>query len=78
MSAIKRDSRLVAAGLLLAGLVCSDIPATAQESGEVFSLQRAIQVALTNSHDINAAEEGLRFANQQVREAWSNVHQPRR
>jgi outer membrane protein TolC len=73
MSAIKRDSRLVAAGLLLVGFVCGDVPATAQESGEVFSLQRAIQVALTNSHDINAAEEGLRFANQQVREAWSNV-----
>lgn len=51
------------------------VPAAAQNASaaESYSLQRAIQVALSNSHTITAAEEGLRVANQQVREAWAAV-----
>jgi outer membrane protein TolC len=50
-------------------------PAAAQvvAEPEVYSLQRAIQVALGSSHMIAAAEEGVSIADQQVREAWSNV-----
>ncbi len=73
MSTIKGVSRLAAIGLWWLGFGCAAGSAWAQETGEVYSLQRAIQVALANSHDIYAAEEGLRFASQQVREAWSNV-----
>jgi outer membrane protein TolC len=40
---------------------------------DVFSLERAIQEALANSQMILAAEQGVRIAGQQVREAWSNV-----
>ena len=50
-------------------------PAAAQviAEPEVYSLQRAIQVALGSSHVIAAAEEGVSIADGQVREAWSNV-----
>jgi outer membrane protein len=41
--------------------------------GETISLQRAIQVALANSHLIRAAEEGLTVADNQVREAWADA-----
>jgi outer membrane protein len=37
------------------------------------TLERAIEIALNNSHDISAAEYSVRVADQQVREAWSNV-----
>ena len=56
-------------GLSLSG------PAVAQEDvgWESISLQRAIQLALSNSHLIEAAEAGLSIANHQVREAWADV-----
>jgi outer membrane protein len=63
-------------GLALAIALVSSVPVTvtAQESrGEVYSLERAIQAALANSHDIAAAEQAVRLAGQQVREAWSSV-----
>jgi outer membrane protein len=40
----------------------------------VFSLERAIDVGLGNSYDVEAAELGVRVADQQVREAWSAVY----
>ena len=72
MFAINTASR-VGRALLAVGVIA--VPAGAQTPGpsETYSLQRAIQVALTNSHTITAAEEDLGVANQQVREAWASV-----
>ena len=47
--------------------------AVGQVQNNSVSLERAIEIALNNSHDISAAEYGVRVAEQQVREAWSNV-----
>ncbi len=62
----------VAAALLGLSLIG---PVAAQDDAgrESISLQRAIQLALSNSHLIEAAEEGLNVAGQQVREAWADV-----
>jgi len=62
--------RLAVAGLLL---VAMGTPLHGQEGTEPLSLERAIQTALANSYDINAAEQGVRLADQQVRQAWANV-----
>ena len=68
----KGPSVSVAAALL--GLSLTGALAAQEEVGrESISLQRAIQLALSNSHLIEAAEEGLNVANQQVREAWADV-----
>lgn len=58
----------VVGGLGVAG------PVQAQEEGATtYSLERAINTALGNSHDLLAAERGLAIAEQQVREAWGSV-----
>ncbi len=48
-------------------------PLQAQTAGETVSLGRAITVALANSRTIADANQGLRVAGAQVREAWSSV-----
>lgn len=47
--------------------------ARAQETAQAVSLSRAINIALTNSPALDAAEFGLRAAGQQVREAWGTL-----
>lgn len=59
---------------LIAAVVLAVPPLEAQDQAdEVYSLQRAVEVALMNSHDIAGAEERERVAGQQVREAWASV-----
>lgn len=57
------------AALLGAGMLVAQEPAAKQ----TVSLGRAINLALTNSPVLDAAEYGLRAANQQVREAWGTL-----
>lgn len=75
MGSISPSARLIASSVLMAGASVLPSRATAQDvaSGEVLSLERAIHTALATSHDITAAERGVDIADQQVREAWSNV-----
>lgn len=61
-------------GAVSLALLAMSHPASGQDVPETYSLERALQVALTNSHDITAAEQSVRIADQQVREAWSNVY----
>jgi outer membrane protein TolC len=61
-------------GAVLLALLAIGAPVAAQDGPETYSLERALQVALTNSHDLAAAEQSVRIASQQVREAWSNVY----
>ena len=71
-SAVKGLSVGVASALL--GLSLSGAAVAQEDVGwESISLQRAIQLALSNSHLIEAAEAGLSIANHQVREAWADV-----
>ncbi len=44
-----------------------------QEPENMFSLRRAVNVALANSRTLADAEHGLEGARQQVRDAWSSV-----
>ncbi len=60
--------------LLMAAVVALWVPAGAQNRQvETYSLRRAIETALGNSQELDAAEAGLRLADQQVREAWATV-----
>jgi outer membrane protein TolC len=60
--------------ILAVGLVLAR-PAAAQDGStvEVLSLERALTTAFENSRALEQARYGLRVADQQVREAWSNV-----
>ena len=44
-----------------------------QEVSLAYPFDRAIRTALSNNHDISAAEQNVRLAGQQVREAWASV-----
>lgn len=62
--------------ILMIGLLLACVPARVDAQGprpELFSLRRSLETALANSDEIRMAEAGLQIANQQVREAWSNV-----
>lgn len=54
-------------------ILASPLFAQTQETAEVVSLGRALQVALDNSQILRDAEFDLVIADQQVREAWSAV-----
>ena len=71
----KKVHRRVTGALVAAGFLILAVPLAAQTSTEpdVFSLARALQVALANSQTIKDTEMDLVRANQQVREAWSSV-----
>jgi outer membrane protein TolC len=64
----------LAAALLYLSAGSTQVVGQGVTDGETISLQRAIQLALSNSHLIMAAEEGLNAADQQVREAWADVY----
>ncbi|MDH5804621.1 MAG: TolC family protein [Gemmatimonadota bacterium] len=68
---MNRGLTALIAGLLFVPLFAA--PLKAQESEQIISLESAIQTALSNSQRIQAAEEGLSVAEQQVREAWAGV-----
>jgi outer membrane protein TolC len=61
--------------LIVATYLVWTVPLSAQTATEpeVYSLARALQVALANSQTIKDTEMDLERANQQVREAWSGV-----
>lgn len=62
-----------AALFVAAGLVGQRLAAQGGPAKEVLSLDGAIEVALTNSRILRQARSVLEVADQQVREAWSNV-----
>ncbi|UCD23654.1 MAG: TolC family protein [Gemmatimonadota bacterium] len=72
---VKRAYNKVIGALVAAGFLVPVITASAQTSTEpeVYSLARALQVALANSQSLKDTEMDLERANQQVREAWSGV-----
>jgi outer membrane protein TolC len=57
----------------LAGLSGGGLSAQGEGDPEVFSLARALNVALANSETLLDVEQDLEVAQQQVREAWSSV-----
>lgn len=65
----------VSACLGIAAAVLSTAPMAAAAQGDenVYTLRRAVNVALANSRTLEDAEHGLDGARQQVREAWSSV-----
>ncbi len=71
---VKKVHKKMTGALLAAGLA-SAVPLAAQHTPEpeVYSLARALQVALANSQTIKDTEMDLERAEQQVREAWSSV-----
>ncbi len=74
-----RYDRMVstATALVAAGVLCvAAVPSSAQsraEGQQVFSLGRALRIALVNSQTLKDTEMDLERARQQVKEAWSNV-----
>jgi len=72
---VKKVHRRVMGGLVVVGLLIPALPLAAQTATEpdVYSLARALQVALANSQTIKDTEMDLVRAQQQVREAWSSV-----
>ena len=55
------------------GVLLAAASASAQVTGESYSLRDAILVALENNRELVNAQLGLETANQQVREAWGSV-----
>jgi outer membrane protein TolC len=65
--------RTAAVLLLVVGAGVPALSGQERMAGERWSLQRALEVALGNSRMLRDARLGLSVADQQVREAWSNV-----
>ena len=72
---VKKVHKEMTGALLAAGILASAVPLAAQYAPEpeVYSLARALQIALANSQTIKDTEMDLERAEQQVREAWSSV-----
>lgn len=64
--------RRMQGALIAFGLVAA-VPALAAQEPEPLSLERALETALASSRVLRDARLGVRIADQQVREAWSNV-----
>jgi outer membrane protein TolC len=64
----------IALALVVTSFISSDrLAAQAEGDEKVFSLARALNVALANSETLLAVEQDLDIAKQQVREAWASV-----
>lgn len=75
MSKVKTSTVAAVLSMLVSGFVLSPCRAGAQTDPdlEVYSLARALQVALTNSETIRDTEMDLEVAKQQVREAYGRI-----
>jgi outer membrane protein TolC len=58
--------------IVLLGLGCAPVALQAQ-AGETLTLRAALESALANNAEVEAADEGVQIANAQVREAWATV-----
>ena len=75
---VKYETRISVVGGLVTGLLllAVAVPLSAQSGAEgppVYSLARALRVALVNSQTLKETEMDLERARQQVKEAWSSV-----
>lgn len=68
---MRSEKTLLTAAVLAAALMMA--PPLGAQTRETLSLERALDVALSQSRELADAKSGLRVANAQVREAWGSV-----
>jgi outer membrane protein len=68
-----QSTRAVVAALALVGGALAPLHGQNAPQAQPMSLGRALNLALANSQTLDAAEYGLRVADQQVREAWGTL-----
>lgn len=68
-----RVQRMIMVVLLTVSPAGGRLAAQQASDAQMFTLERAITVALANSNTVQDAEEGLRNAEQRVREAWGSA-----